>query len=334
MELVSVVVPVYNVEKYLDRCLASIMNQTYKNLEIILVDDGSKDTSGHICDEYAKKDNRIKVVHKKNGGLSSARNAGLRVATGKFVGFIDSDDDIELDMYEKMANTMKKYDVDFVMADYLRIFNSGKNFKKSINIDGGHYDKNKIISDIFPQLIMRSDIEYGPLLSVWHCLYNTRFLRDNNIYFDEQVRWSEDNIFSSFVGYKTNSFYYMKDQYLYHYYENAGSITRSYKKGAWDVYMIMNKHLHDYFDCITEYDFSMQLKYHTIYYACVCLNQASVLDFKQCYKEVKNILDSVELKYALSDIVFTNLTFKLKLQLFIMKHRLSLVFSIYKKFYK
>ena len=332
MDLLSVVVPVYNVEKYIDRCLDSIMNQTYQNLEIILVDDGSKDNSGCICDEYAKKDKRIKVVHKTNGGLSSARNAGLKAATGKYVGFIDSDDDIDLTMYEKMVNMIQKYEVDFVMADYMRIFNDGSTFDKTINIDEGLYDKSKIEEDIYPQLIMRGDIEYGPLLSVWHCLYRTEFLITNNIYFDEKVRWSEDNIFSSFVGYMANSFYYMKNQYLYHYYENAVSITTSYKKGAWDVYMTMNKHLHDYFDKITDYDFSMQLKYHTIYYACVCINQATTLKFNDSYNEIKSVLNSKELCIAFQNVLFTNISTKMKLQLFIMKHRLSLMFTFYKKF--
>ncbi|OUQ56652.1 hypothetical protein B5E58_10530, partial [Tyzzerella sp. An114] len=93
---ISVIVPIYNVEKYLNRCVDSIINQTYKNLEIILVDDGSPDNCGKICDEYAKKDNRIKVVHKENGGVSSARNVGLNIATGDYIGFVDGDDWIDL----------------------------------------------------------------------------------------------------------------------------------------------------------------------------------------------------------------------------------------------
>ena len=100
--LISVIVPVYNVEQYLDRCVCSILNQTYQNLEIILVDDGATDSSGRMCDEYAKRDERIKVVHKQNGGLSDARNAGLAAATGEYIGYVDSDDWIEPDMYEKM----------------------------------------------------------------------------------------------------------------------------------------------------------------------------------------------------------------------------------------
>lgn len=100
--LISVIVPFYNVESYARKCIESIQAQTYKNLEIILVDDGSPDRCGEICDEYAARDPRIKVIHKKNGGLSSARNSALEIATGKYIGFVDSDDWIEPQMYEKM----------------------------------------------------------------------------------------------------------------------------------------------------------------------------------------------------------------------------------------
>ena len=102
--LVSIVVPIYNVEKYIDKCVDSIINQTYKNLEIILVDDGSPDNCGDIADKYAELDNRIKVIHKSNGGLSDARNAGLDISTGEFICFIDSDDYVEMDMIEKTLN--------------------------------------------------------------------------------------------------------------------------------------------------------------------------------------------------------------------------------------
>ena len=99
-DLISIIIPVYNVEKYLERCVKSVINQTYKNLEIILVDDGAKDNSGKMCDELSKLDSRIKVIHKENGGLSDARNFGLKIATGDYIGFVDSDDYIADDMYE------------------------------------------------------------------------------------------------------------------------------------------------------------------------------------------------------------------------------------------
>ena len=107
-DLISVIVPVYKVEEYLDRCVNSIVNQTYKNLEIILIDDGSPDNCPEMCDEWAKKDQRIKVIHKQNGGLSDARNAGMEIATGEYIGFVDSDDWIAPEMYEKLIVAMKK----------------------------------------------------------------------------------------------------------------------------------------------------------------------------------------------------------------------------------
>ena len=111
-ERISVVVPVYNVEKYLEKCVNSIVNQTYKNLEIILVDDGATDNSGKLCDELAKIDNRIKVYHKENGGLSDARNYGVERATGDYIGFVDSDDYIDAEMYEKLYEAIKKENAD------------------------------------------------------------------------------------------------------------------------------------------------------------------------------------------------------------------------------
>lgn len=117
-DLISIIVPVYNVEMYLEECVNSIINQTYKKLEIILVDDGSTDNSSKICDNFAEKDNRIKVIHKENGGLSDARNAGIEIANGKFIQFIDSDDYIDLDMIELLYNNAKKYNADISMCSH------------------------------------------------------------------------------------------------------------------------------------------------------------------------------------------------------------------------
>ena len=111
---ISVLVAIYNVEKFLSQCINSILAQTYTNLEIILVDDGSTDTSGEICDKYATKDSRIKVIHKKNGGLVSARNAGLDAASGKYIGFVDGDDWIEPQTYQTALELLQQHQVDLV----------------------------------------------------------------------------------------------------------------------------------------------------------------------------------------------------------------------------
>lgn len=119
-ELISVIVPVYNVEKYLNKCIDSIINQTYKNLEIILVDDGSTDNSGKICDEYAKKDNRIIVIHKENGGLSNARNAGIKNSQGLYTSFVDSDDYILPNMIDRLYKIMIQNQADISICNFTR----------------------------------------------------------------------------------------------------------------------------------------------------------------------------------------------------------------------
>ena len=119
MELVSVIIPVYNVEKYLARCIQSVCGQSYQGLEIILVDDGSKDKSGVICDEYAERDGRIKVIHKENGGLGDARNAGVEKAEGKYLLFVDSDDRIHENLVRDTVETAEKNQADMVIFDYI-----------------------------------------------------------------------------------------------------------------------------------------------------------------------------------------------------------------------
>ncbi|MDD3173534.1 MAG: glycosyltransferase [Herbinix sp.] len=122
MPIISVIVPIYKVEKYLDRCIKSIQNQTYKNLEIILVDDGSPDNCGVMCDEYAEKDDRIKVIHKANGGLSDARNIGIEASTGDYIVFVDSDDWLDLDMIEVLYNIGIKYKADIVECSFRNVY--------------------------------------------------------------------------------------------------------------------------------------------------------------------------------------------------------------------
>ena len=125
LPLISVIVPVYKVERYLDRCIQSIVDQTYRNLEIILVDDGSPDRCPQICDSFAQKDDRVFVIHKHNGGLSSARNAGLEKAHGAFIGFVDSDDYIASDMYESLLTNLQKEDADIAFTSSAHVYEDG-----------------------------------------------------------------------------------------------------------------------------------------------------------------------------------------------------------------
>ena len=330
MAKVSIIVPIFKVEAYLDRCVQSLIEQSLKDIEIILVDDGSPDNCPVMCDELAKSDCRIKVVHKKNGGLSSARNAGMAIATGKYVGFVDSDDDVDLRMFEILYQIAEQENVDFVMSDYIRIFQNGESYLKTLDIDGGRYDKQKIKKEIFPRLIMGEKLEYGPLLSVWHCLYRREFLLQNDLKFDEDVRWSEDNIFSAIAGYYADSFYYLKGEGLYHYYQNPGTITTAYRPSAWNVYCVMNQHLREVFDDVKDFDFQKQLKLHMIFYACNCLGQIKLSgkSFREKMAIRREIMNSVELKEAFNDFQFPEWSWKLKIQVGLIKYRMKYLYQL------
>ena len=147
--LISVIVPVYKVEKYLHRCVDSILVQTYTNLEIILVDDGSPDRCGAICDEYAAKDSRIRVIHQENGGLSAARNAGLDVCSGEYIAFVDSDDWLDPEMYAVMMAQVREYGCDVVMCDCVKEFPDRPRLYTH-DIRPGFYDRAALETEYFP----------------------------------------------------------------------------------------------------------------------------------------------------------------------------------------
>lgn len=160
--LISIIIPVYKVEKYLEKCIQSVINQTYENLQIILVDDGSPDNCGKICDEYAKKDHRIEVIHKSNGGLSDARNKGLEIAKGEYIGFVDSDDYIEADMYEVLYNLLKQYNADVSICNFYTV-SQGKIAIK--NVDSGIKEYTRI--EILKEILLDNNIQSY----AWNKLY-------------------------------------------------------------------------------------------------------------------------------------------------------------------
>ena len=202
--------PIYNAEKYLERCVKSLIAQTFYDIEILLIDDGSTDASSILCARLKKEDSRIRILHKPNGGLSSARNAGLLAASGAFIGFVDADDTVSPTFFETLLQKIEQYHCDFVFCDLIRIESGKPPTLRSASLHGGYYDKRKIKRCVFPQLIMRDDLEYGPLLSVCVCLYHTSFLKEHDLRFDETVRYSEDNLFSACAGYRAASFFILR----------------------------------------------------------------------------------------------------------------------------
>lgn len=168
--LISVIVPIYNVEKYLARCVDSIVNQTYKNLEIILVDDGSPDLCPQMCDDYVEKDSRIKVVHKKNGGLSDARNAGMAVSTGEYISFIDSDDYVSDDFFECLLDVMNKENSDIAECSVVKFYEDNRFDELSDDLSVKTYDT----QDAMSALIAENPFHQH----VWNKLYKTELVKD------------------------------------------------------------------------------------------------------------------------------------------------------------
>ena len=215
MSEISIIVPVYNVDQYLENCIESILNQTFKDYELILIDDGSTDKSGEICDKYEKKDNRIKVIHKYNGGLSSARNAGLDLACGKYIGFVDSDDSIHPRMYETLYSLIKKYKADISCCNYKKIYNwndcrTEKQCIEEVKVmDNIQAIRSLLDSDIGVQLVI-----------AWNKLYKRNLF--TNIRYDVG-RIHEDEFIAHKLLYKSKKIIYTDSQ-LYYYFQRKGSI--------------------------------------------------------------------------------------------------------------
>lgn len=224
-DLVSVIVPVYNVEKYLDKCIKSIVNQTYENIEIILVDDGSPDSSSEICDFWAKKDGRIKVIHKTNGGLSSARNAGIELATGDFLVFIDSDDYPEPDMIEFLHNLVTSGDYDVARC--------GCYIEDLIGNASSVLGNGETLAPTYDELII--DLMNGGHLSgvVWNKIYRRSAIGD--IRFDTADGCSEDIMYNYRVFSKTSRVVFC-DEPKYHYaVRNDSIINNEFTEGAFCI---------------------------------------------------------------------------------------------------
>ena len=191
MPKVSILVPTYNVEKYLVECMESIVNQTLQDIEIICVDDGSTDNSGKILDEYASKDKRIKVIHKENGGYGKAMNVGLDNATGEYIGIVEPDDYIALDMYETLYNVAKENDLDFVKADFNRFVGKDENLQLFYNkLDNSNKYYNKVIN------IQEEQKPFYFIMNTWSGIYKREYINKYNIRHNETPGASfQDNVF-------------------------------------------------------------------------------------------------------------------------------------------
>lgn len=227
-ELVSIIVPVFNVEQYLERCINSLIGQTYKNIEIILVDDGSSDSSGDICDCFAARDERITVIHKENAGVGLARNAGMEIARGSCVMFVDSDDYIALDTVMKCVTRRNETDADAVFFGRVDYFDDGTEKKAPVASDKLYFSGEKEVRQLLYGLFT---YERGLGISVWGCLFDMDMIRREGVLFrSERELLAEDTFFLIEVFPYMSSIALITDN-LYYYFQNRASISRRHNPG-------------------------------------------------------------------------------------------------------
>lgn len=235
---VSIIVPIYNVENYLDRCVQSLLNQTLMDVEIILVDDGSSDKCPKMCDEYAEQDERIKVIHKSNAGLGYARNSGIEIATSDYIAFIDSDDYVDVNMFNTMYDYAIEHSADGVFCGFR------KELKPGVWADSHEVDNDIIMEHEEIYNFMLNMIASGRKIkkerlhqmSVWHAIYRREIIAHNNIRFQsEREVVSEDIPFQIDFLMKASKIAYLKNSF-YYYCLNGGSLSMTFKPEKFSGY--------------------------------------------------------------------------------------------------
>lgn len=318
-DLISIIVPVYNVEKYLARCIDSIINQTYKNFEIILVDDGSKDKSNQICDEFSKKDCRVKVIHKKNEGVSAARNEGLKQSKGKYISFVDADDWIEKNFLFEMYSELKKYNVDYITCGYNRVY------ENHIEILNNNLTEELVSANEYIIKILNVQNGYG--------FAHMKLISKEaigNIRFNTNISVGEDALFNIQLCKKINKFL-IYNKALYNYYFNPNSVVRNYDENYCNKYLKSMKLMDDYirnnyFDKKVIQNLYNYIAYHILL---ICVNY--------CYhpensnggvKSIKRICNIDLFKISIKNSNYDNLSISRKISLFSIKNKFYIIMAI------
>ncbi len=263
MPLISIIVPIYKVrEDYLRQCINSLINQTYKNVEIILVDDGTPDDGGSICDEYAEIDERVKVIHQKNQGVSFARNKGMDISSGEWVTFVDSDDWIEKDTFEILTKKISRYKLDILLFS-LYVNHGDKAIENPFWFEERELLNSEEISDLQTQVLHKAVSSFKPpynMVGVAVCkLYRKSYLESIKLRYKLGINLSEDGLFVFEALQNTNKVGYV-NEFLYHYRKHSESATNIYRENAEKDYtdgLLEFKRLIDYYNKDKVFDIAL-----------------------------------------------------------------------------
>lgn len=326
---ISIIVPIYNVEKYLDRCLISITNQTYNNIEIILIDDESPDACPVMCDEWAKKDNRIVVVHKKNEGLGFARNSGLEIATGDYVGFVDSDDIIDLNTIEECVKRLNKYNYDILHFGfkYIDIYDSVKQEYLPNTPRNEYFENKNILKYFLPHLIqsLPNEQNYNLNISSCMCLINKKIIEDNSWKFVSEKEIISEDIYSLLQLYKNINSVGIISKSFYSYRVNENSLTHKYKEDRF------NKVKDMYFKLLELYDdtnIKNHLDYLCLSYSIGCIKNiiSSNMLFRNKIEKIRMIINDNEIRSIVSKYIKIE---SIKRKIYFTFFKLKFVYIVY-----
>lgn len=342
MEKISIIVPIYNLEKYVAKCIDSIINQTYKNIEVILVDDGSLDNSLKVCKKYEKVDDRIIVIHQKNSGVSVARNTGLKKATGQWVMFIDPDDYIVENTLESLYYQTKIYREAEIIACCCNVFTS-ENFQKNSFFDGnriwsGGFEGKK---DLLYQLM---DMQYGQpnkaLTAIgvpWGKIYKKELITRNKLEFKPTLRRMQDNIFNSYAFWHAKQIVYI-DLPLYNYrFEHFNEYESSFNKNIDYNFLNVIRERRIFLEYIGVYN-RIEVKnvyyYESFRYITAIINRKILhkeykISYMQRLKEMSKLCNIDEFEEVIKNIKVSNIpTLKHKLEAMVLKMKLYFIFEI------
>jgi len=329
MPKVSIVIPVYNMQKYLDQCLQSIFAQTLSDIEIVLVDDGSSDDSPQLCDAYAEKDGRVRVIHKENGGLTSAWKRGSLEATGDYIGYVDSDDYIEKDMYERLYERAAATDADIVCCGLTHLYedDAQRRWTEQMEFDTDSLQKEQLSQMLYPNLIndgsfMGRHLQPNRVTK----LVKSTLVKKNLDMCADEVSIGEDYQFSLCMFLDAQRVEIIRDYFPYYYYMNNASMTMRHDKTYPDKIRIMRENLCRISDAKNVYDLKSQIWND---YVCLLVLHVKGIVFKQkdvpyrmLRQEMKQVLSQPDVKKALEIYRMPRLSMAEKLFLFFMKHHM------------
>lgn len=328
MPKVSIIVPIYNVEKYLQRCIYSLRYQTFKDIEIILVDDESPDNCPQMCDEYAKVDSRIKVIHKRNGGLGYARNSGLEIVKGDYIAFVDSDDYVELDMIEKLYQECVSNRLEVVFADFYVDGNSG--FKKSPSFEK-LYDTPELLEKLRldmigaePEFPSCSKIQY----SVWRGLYSSKLINENKLQFPSEREYISEDIVFNLDFLKLAKRAKVMPLKFYHYCFNGTSLTHSYREDRWEKQIFLLKYLYTQIkDFSNQKEFELRIGRTALAYCKIAIVQElrRNISFYNTVKAIDTIISTHDFLSFINNYPIRRLPFKWKMFAYLVHYKLSII---------